>query len=152
MKRRITSRDRRGAAVIEFAVCAPLLFLLILGMFEVGRYINVGEMCTNASRYGAREASLSGATIANVETRTKQYLQDSGVSSGSATVTVENETVAGNGTFVTTADLSQVPVGAAVRIRVTVNFAQVTWLPNGFFADVLPATIGGISVMRKEST
>lgn len=152
MKQRKKNHDRQGAAVIEFAVCAPLLFLLLLGMFEVGRYINVGEMCTNASRYGAREASLSGTTVANVQTRTKQYLQNSGVSSSAATVTVENETVPGNGTFVNTTNLSQVQVGAAIRIRVSVNFAQVTWLPNGFFKDILPSSISGITVMRKEST
>lgn len=147
-----STRGRRGAAVIEFAVVAPLLFLLILGMFEVGRYINVGEMATAASRYGAREASVAGANVATVQQRTKDYLQASGVKSTAATVTIQNEATAGSGTFTNTSNLSTVPVGAAVRISVQVNFSQVTWLPNGFFKAVLPGTISGTTVMRKEST
>jgi Flp pilus assembly protein TadG len=143
---------RRGAAIIEFAVCAPLLFLLILGMFEVGRYINVGEMVTNASRYGARQAALSGATVSTVQTQTKTFLSSSGVNAATATVAVENETSPGNGAFAATSDLSSVPVGSAVRIRVTVDFAQVTWVPQGFFKSVLPSTISGVTVMRKESS
>lgn len=144
--------SRRGAAVIEFAVCAPLLFLLILGMFEVGRYINVGEMATSASRFGARLATVSGTTAADVDTQTKQFLQSSGVNSAAATVTVEAEAVAGSGSFATTADLSTVAVGAAIRISVNVDFTQVTWIPNGFFAGVLPSNVAGVTVMRKESS
>lgn len=144
--------DRRGAAIIEFAVCAPLLFLLILGMFEVGRYINVGEMVTNASRYGARQASLTGATVSTVQTQTKTFLTSSGVNSTAATVTVENETSPGNGTFVSTSDLATVQVGSAVRIKVTADFTKVTWVPKGFFKSVLPSSISGVTVMRKEST
>lgn len=146
------NRDRRGAAVIEFAVVSPLLFLLVLGMFEVGRFVNVGEIATAAARFGAREASLSGATVASVQTRTLQYLTSSGVNSAAATVTVENESTVGSGAFGVTGNLSTVPVGAAIRIRVDVNFAQVTWVPGGFFGGVLPANVSGISIMRKEST
>lgn len=146
------SRARRGAAAIEFAVVSPLLFLLVLGMFEVGRFVNVGEMCTSASRYGARQATVSGATVADVQTQTKSYLNSSGVKGSAATVTVEAETVAGSGSFTGTSDLSTVPVGSAIRVTVRVDFTQVTWLPGGFFAGVLPSNISGVTVMRKEST
>jgi Flp pilus assembly protein TadG len=49
---------RRGAAAVEFAVCAPLLFLLLLGLWEVGRITEVGNVMWNSSREGARDASL----------------------------------------------------------------------------------------------
>ena len=34
-------RNRRGAAVVEFAIVAPLFFLMIFGMIEFGRAIMV---------------------------------------------------------------------------------------------------------------
>ena len=152
----IVQRNRRtqrsGAAVIEFAVCAPLLFLLILGLFEVGRYINAGEIATAASRFGAREATVAGANVASVTSRTQTYLQSSGIKPSAATITIESEAVAGSNSFGATSNLSAVPVGAAIRIRVNLQFSQVTWLPNGFFNGILPQTIPGVTVMRKEST
>ncbi|MBY0585564.1 pilus assembly protein [bacterium] len=144
--------NRRGAAVVEFAVCAPLLFLLILGMFEVGRFVNVGEIATHASRFGARQASVASATVVDVVARTRQYLNDASVKGSAATITVEAETAAGNGTFAGVTDLSTVAVGSAIRVRVDVDFSQVTWLPGGPLRTILPGTIGGTTVMRKEST
>ena len=49
-------RKRRGAAVVEFAIVAPLFFLLIFGMIEYGRMVMVQQVITNASREGARRA------------------------------------------------------------------------------------------------
>ncbi len=46
--------ERRGAAIVEFAVIAPLLFFLIFGMIEFGRVIMVMQVMTNATREGAR--------------------------------------------------------------------------------------------------
>ncbi len=142
----------RGAAVVEFAVCAPLLFLLVLGMFEVGRFVNVGEIATHASRFGARQASVASATVTDVVNKTRQYLTDSAVKGAAATIAVEAETAAGSGTFTGVTDLSTVAVGTAIRVRVTVDFGQVTWLPGGPLKSVLPSNITGQSVMRKEST
>jgi Flp pilus assembly protein TadG len=138
--------------VVEFAVCAPLLFLLVLGMFEAGRFVNVGEIATHASRFGARQASVAGATVTDVVNRTRQYLTDSAVRGSAATISVESETAAGSGTFTTVTDLATVAVGTAIRVRVNVDFSQVTWLPGGPLRTILPTTIGGTTVMRKEST
>jgi Flp pilus assembly protein TadG len=143
--------QRRGAAVIEFAVCAPLLFLLILGMFEVGRYINVGEVATQASRYGARQATVANATLSSVSTQVNNYLDASGVKSAAATIKLEAETAVGNSTFAVVSDLSTVTTGSAIRVTVEVDFPQVTWVPGGFFRNVLPAKIPAVTVMRKES-
>ncbi len=53
---------RTGAAVVEFAVVAPLLFMLTLGLMEVSRMVMVKQLLINASREGARLAVLPGAT------------------------------------------------------------------------------------------
>ncbi len=55
-------RNRRGAAVVEFAVVAPVFFLLVFGMIEFGRAIMVQQILTNASREGARVAVLDSPT------------------------------------------------------------------------------------------
>lgn len=42
-------RDGRGTAAIEFAVIAPVLIFLILGTFEVGRFVRAGMRVSNAA-------------------------------------------------------------------------------------------------------
>jgi len=51
----------RGQALVEFTLVAPMLFLLILGIIELGRFIFFQEMLGNATREGARYAIVHGA-------------------------------------------------------------------------------------------
>jgi hypothetical protein len=51
----------RGQALAEFALVAPLLFLLILGTIEAGRFIFLYETMNNATREGARLAIVNGS-------------------------------------------------------------------------------------------
>lgn len=51
----------RGQAMVEFALVAPLLFLLILGTIEAGRFIFFRELLNHATREGARYAIVHGA-------------------------------------------------------------------------------------------
>lgn len=46
--------DRRGAALVEFALVLPLLLVLIFGIIEFGIIIYDKAMVTNAVREGAR--------------------------------------------------------------------------------------------------
>ena len=55
------ARRHRGQAIAEFALVAPLLFLLILGIFEAGRFIFYYQLLNNATREGARYAIVHGA-------------------------------------------------------------------------------------------
>ena len=54
-------RKSRGQALVEFAVVTPILFLLILGTIEVGRFIFHYELVNNATREGARYAIVHGS-------------------------------------------------------------------------------------------
>lgn len=49
---------RRGQSMVEFALMAPLLFLLLLGMVDFGRALFYANELTNAARDGARVAIL----------------------------------------------------------------------------------------------
>jgi Flp pilus assembly protein TadG len=125
---------RQGAAVVEFAVLAPLLFLLVFGMLEYGRLIMVQQIITNASREGCRQAVLEGATSTGVETSVQSYLTGSSISN--ATVTVSPDpAVAGPGDPMT--------------VTVDVNFDDVSWLPTSMYLGgrVLSAS----STMRRET-
>lgn len=61
---------RRGVAVVEFAVVLPFLLLLLIGIWELGRIIQVQMMLDNAARDGARLAAQ-----ANIVSETGAYTQ-----------------------------------------------------------------------------
>jgi hypothetical protein len=50
--------EDRGAELFEFAIVAPLLLTLLLGIFWMGRAYNVYQTITRAAREGARYAVL----------------------------------------------------------------------------------------------
>ena len=56
MRQLLTNR-RRGDAVIEFALLAPTLLLLLFGILELGRVLDAWLIVENAAREGAREAA-----------------------------------------------------------------------------------------------
>lgn len=56
------SRPERGATVVEFAIAAPIFFLLLLGTFEFGRYYYVQHTIQFGTREGTRLA-LVGRTL-----------------------------------------------------------------------------------------
>ena len=62
------SCSRRGAALIEFALVVPILILMILGIMEFGWYAKNQLTVANATREGARQASL-GRTTTEIKNR-----------------------------------------------------------------------------------
>ena len=51
--------SERGTALVEFALIAPLLFLLVFGVIEFGRALNYYNDLTQLSGQGARSAIVS---------------------------------------------------------------------------------------------
>ena len=82
---------RRGAAVVEFALIAPIFILLVFGMIEFGRMVMVQQVLTNASREGARLAVLDGTTTSDVTTAVGNYLTNAAINSSQAITTVSPE-------------------------------------------------------------
>ncbi|HWA99735.1 MAG TPA: TadE family protein, partial [Pirellulales bacterium] len=56
-RRRQLRTVRRGAVAVEAALLLPVLVTLMLGVWEVGRMIQVYEILDNAVREGARVAA-----------------------------------------------------------------------------------------------
>lgn len=57
MKTVFRRRASRGQALVEFAIVAPVFFLLLFGLIDLGRYVYI----TNAFAQGAREAGRYGS-------------------------------------------------------------------------------------------
>ena len=51
----------RGQALVEFALVAPVFFLILFAVIEGGRFILYYETLNNATREGARYAIVNGA-------------------------------------------------------------------------------------------
>jgi Flp pilus assembly protein TadG len=58
-------RRSRGQGLVEFALVAPVLFFLIFGIVEAGRFILYYHALNNAVREGARYAILHGPNAAD---------------------------------------------------------------------------------------
>ena len=59
--RRLLTRERsRGQAMTEFALVAPIFFVLLFSIIEFGRAVYYIQMLNNAAREGARYAIVHG--------------------------------------------------------------------------------------------
>ena len=134
MFKRHKSRRRRGAAVVEFAVVAPLIFLILFGMIEFGRMLMVQQILTNASREGARRAIIESSTVPEVTTVITDYLQTNSVSG--AILSIDPP------------DLTTLGAGDPITVSVSVQYDQVSWLPTPQYLGGV--TLQGISTMRAE--
>lgn len=66
-------RDERAAAMLEFALVAPLLLALTFGAIDAGRFLFLHHALLNAVRDGARLAAVTPmATAAEVSAATTQ--------------------------------------------------------------------------------
>jgi len=128
-------RNRRGAAVVEFAFVSPVLFLLIFGMIEYGRMVMVQQVITNAAREGARKGVLDGSTNSDVTTVVSNYLTSASISGATTTVTPTNPS---NATY-----------GGTVTVTVSVPYSSVSWLPHNFW--LVSKKLTATSVMRRET-
>lgn len=135
-RRRRRPGSRSGAAVVEFAVVAPVLFLFVFGMIEFGRMVMVQQIMTNAAREGARVAILPNATTAQVTTAVTNYLTAGAISGATATVSPDPP--------------SSATYGAAVTVMVSVPFKSVSWTPSPFFLG--STTLKAQCVMRTEQS
>ncbi len=99
-----TRRDR-GQAVVELAVVLPVLMLLVLGMFDLGRAFTFGVAATQGAREAARYASRLAINSNVSDTTTLQRLIDASapaLQGCSAVQTAQSNCGGGNWTFTLT--------------------------------------------------
>ena len=126
-------RDRRGLAATEFAVCLPVLLLVVLGMMETCSMIFLKQSMAIAAYEGAHQAVKPDATAAEVQTVCQSILADRRVRDAVVTVTPNN--------------LPALAVGEYIEIQVTAPSESNNMLPLRFFrGKVLDAS----AVVMKE--
>ncbi|MCW2838028.1 MAG: pilus assembly protein [Marmoricola sp.] len=128
--RRPGRRDQRGAVAVEFALIVPLLMLLVFGILEFGYMLNRDTIISNASRDGARVASLHGEYQDIMHSITSELAQ-SGIATTSPTTVISIDcekvdgtvcNVGGNATKYNTLAGS----GATAVISVSYRYSWIT--------------------------
>ena len=133
-------RRRPAATTVEFAVVALLLFVLLVGILEYGRFLFVYHLTTNAARDAARFAAVrtnggitltepTGTTIAEPDAVTVFAVPDADLYA-----TPPNLTATGKPVW-TTADFHQ-----QIAVQVTGTYKPVLTDLLGLGADV-PVTV-----------
>ena len=75
VRRPVCSRpQRRGAALVELAVCLPMMLIITLGAIETANAIFLKQCLTSIAYEGARLASGPGGTTADAQTLCQQLL------------------------------------------------------------------------------
>ncbi len=123
---RRSPRNRRGAATVEFALVLPLILSLLLGLWEVGRMLEVEAILYNAAAVGGRTASIGLNTATQVQTAVTNYLALAGLPAQYATVTVSDLTNPGTDPTAASA-LDQ------LQITVSIPYSNVRWSPTNMF-------------------
>jgi Flp pilus assembly pilin Flp len=74
-------RNRRGATAVEFAIVAPIIFVLFFAAIETSRLMMAEGSLNSAFLVGMREASLIETTPAKVRQTIRDELKKQGYSS-----------------------------------------------------------------------
>jgi Flp pilus assembly protein TadG len=128
-------RKRRGAVAVEFAIVAPVLVAITVGMLELTRIFDTQNLLESAAREGARFASidkdglLQGSQDSNSKlvNDVKNFLDSNGVGKDSVQVEILDFENPGK-----TFDLDD-PANELrlFEVRVSVDYSSVSLTPVG---------------------
>ena len=137
-KRRLTRRfGRRGAAIVEMAVVAPLLLTMLFGVMEFGWMFMVHETMTNTARECCRLATLQGTTDADIQNRFVQSMAATRVTATSDMISIQRTGTADN---------------QVVTVSVSVPYSQVSITGLTSFLKVTTQNLTTSCSMRSESS
>ena len=141
-KRRNSVSNRRGAAAIEFAFIAPILFLVVFGLIEFSRMVMMQQSVTEAAQYGCRKAALATTNDSSkVETAVREYL---------GSVILDSSALAGARISVSPSNLAYLTPGTSISVNVQVDFADVSWLPGNLLGLAGTETLQSTSTLERE--
>jgi Flp pilus assembly protein TadG len=69
-------RSQAGTSMVEFALVAPVLIFLLIGLIEVGRYTYFGILAANAARAGVQYGAQSLYTAQDITGMTNAAVGD----------------------------------------------------------------------------
>jgi len=103
-------RSRAGIAVVEFAVCNPILMAMVMGVIESSNAVFLQQALTSAAYEAANVASAIGGTSAEATIRANAVLAALQIKSGTVSISPA----------VTTAT----PIGTTIVVTVSAPFAS----------------------------
>lgn len=124
---------RRGVAAAEFAVCLPVMVLLLTGMIETCSMVFLKQSLAVAAYEGAHTAVKPNATTADVRATCQSILADRRINDADIQVTP--------------AEILGLAPGEYMTIRITAPSNSNGVLPLRFFRGV---TIDASAVVMKE--
>jgi Flp pilus assembly protein TadG len=133
-----TRNRERGQAMVETAIAIPLLLMLMVGIFEVGRAYETWQVLTNAAREGARMAVTPSGTAPNATALVRQYMADGQLTKSATAPVIVNRTASIN--------VNGTPVSASA---VTVDYPFEFIMLQPVVRLVAPSsTVGGAITMH----
>lgn len=126
-------QQRRGVAAVEFAVCLPVLVLVVFGSIEACTMVFLKETLTVAAYEGSRVALDPTATEADVVARCQDFLTSRNVQGGTVTLIPE--------------DLSSAATGEPITVEVSASCDANAVIPVWFYGST---TLTGRSTVMKE--
>jgi Flp pilus assembly protein TadG len=113
---------RSGSAAVELAVCLPFLLVVITGVWEVGRMVQVQQLVANAAREGGRQASGGQKDPTTLRQYVVNYMNMNGLTAVDLSmVTLTNITNAARTDPTAATQLDQ------YRLTVTVPYSAIRW-------------------------
>ena len=131
-------RRERGQAMVETAITIPILLVLMVGIFEVGRAYETWQVLTNAAREGARMSVTPSSVEATTTALIRKYMADGQLTKSATAAVVVNKgaSINVNGTAVSAS-------------AVTVDYPFEFIMLQPVVRLVAPgATVGGPLTMR----
>jgi Flp pilus assembly protein TadG len=132
---RILGRPRKGAAVVELAVCLPVMILLTFGSIELTNVIFLKQVLKTAAYEGARTATAPGKDGTAATTASNNVLTSRGISGGSVTVSPAVTTSTATGTNIT--------------VSVTAPIGSNTYMKQFLLGQVVTKISGSVTMTRQ---
>ena len=92
--------DRRGAVLVEFVACLPVITLLILGTIEACELVYLKRTATQAAYEAARTSLVPNTTTAQARVAAQRVLDDRNVSEATISIVPVDVASAAPGTYV----------------------------------------------------
>ena len=115
-------QNRNGAAAIEFALIAPAIIILVLGLLEWSRFEMIRQVSSTAAFSAARIGTLPGATASEMEARVDLVLSVYSITQATRVGTVTND---------------------EATISIQIPMSENSWFLKSYFGD---------SVIQREFT
>lgn len=101
LKPKNCQRNRRGVAAAEFAVCLPVIVLIVLATIEACTMVFLKQSLSIAAYEGARAGLAQSATNTTVTRAAEQVLTERRVNRGTVTLSPANLTAIAPGEYFT---------------------------------------------------